>query len=614
MPVHKPERGCVAGGLIDVDRSNGGADASVILHARIDRCGYSKSGPPALENVDLAVRRGDYIVITGPAGCGKTTLVQCLAGVIPKSVPARFEGQVRIHGVDVSELPLPKISPLLGMVMQVPDNQLFSVTVGEDVAFGPENLNLEISEIHERAQSAMRFTGTLDLAERFSHLLSGGQSQRVVLASVLALGTEIYVLDQPAAELDPVGRRMIYDNLRRLNEDGKTIIVIEDRLSDVAEHASRIVLLDDGHVVRDLDPHSFLADEGVADYGVRIPDSVEVSRALRSRGLPLKRTPLSPRELSEDLRPFLSALDDDTPPPEAPAVVAADDRVPIVEISGLVHRYGTGVEALAGVDLAVPAGDFVAIVGANGAGKTTLAKHLIGLLRPSHGSVRLLGGDTAGTPVHQLSRTVGFLFQDPDLQIFNDSCVTEVCFGLRLRKLPDELVSATGMRALERVGLVHLAQEHPYSLSRGERQRLALASILALEPPLLVVDEPSTGLDYRETLLVMRLLEEFRTGGGTVIIITHDMEMAVRFARRIVVMQAGTIVHDLPTAEVFEHLEGLKDTAILLPDSAEIARSLELGRSVLTHGQLTQALIHRIAELRAGESCSANPTHERCLG
>jgi energy-coupling factor transport system ATP-binding protein len=241
-----------------------------------------------------------------------------------------------------------------------------------------------------------------------------------------------------------------------------------------------------------------------------------------------------------------------------------------------VHRYGPAIEALRGVDLSVEPGEFVAIVGANGAGKTTLAKHLVGLLRPARGTVRIMGQDIARLPVHHVSRWIGYLFQDPDWQIFNNTCLDEAAYGLRLRERDAARAREAALAALARLGLAGVADAHPYTLSRGQRQRLGMAAALAMRPPILVVDEPTTGLDYKESLAIMDVLEEYRKHGGTVLVITHDVDLAARFARRIVVMAGGRVTHDLPADRIQDHLEELETSSIVLPEVARLARALHL--------------------------------------
>ena len=547
--------------------------AGELVHAQIRSARYYAAPGVALRDVELSVQPGEFVVVTGPAASGKSTLCYCLTGVIPHSISADLEGDVVVAGRRLHDLRLPEVAPLLGFVMQAPENQLFNLSVREDVSFGPENLCLPIEDIERRVISSLAFTGMTEYLERGSDQLSGGEAQRVVLSCLLALDAPLLVLDQPAAELDPEGRRQIYENLHRLNQAGKTIIVVEDRLADVAGFASRIILMQAGQVVRDDPIRDFFARADLDTFGIRIPDTVLLHHYLKDRGINSRSVPLTVQEAVEGLR--LERPSSRSPVAPLPAA-SASATSPLIAVSHLSYAYPNGTRALDDVSLRCGPGEFLAIIGENGAGKTTLAKHLIGLLPPAPGTVMVAGKDLARLTVAQASRLVGYLFQDPDYQIFNGSVFDEVAFGLRARKLPRSEVEEKVMAALRRLKLDHLRGEHPYTLSRGQRQRLGLASTLVLRPPILLVDEPSTGLDHREAADLMSLLEEFRAGGGTVLIITHDLELVFEYALRVVVMRKGAIRLDLPTARVQERFDEVSAAGVHLPQFMHLVAALAL--------------------------------------
>jgi len=496
-----------------------------LVHAQIKSARYYAAPDIALKDVELSIRAGEFVVITGPAASGKSTLCYCLTGVIPHSISAELDGEVFVAGRRLRDLRLPEVAPLLGFVLQAPENQLFSLSVREDVSFGPENLCLPIEDIQRRVMASLAFTGMTEYLERGSDQLSGGEAQRVVLSCLLALDAPLLVLDQPAAELDPEGRRQVYQNLHRLNREGKTIVVVEDRLGDVAGFASRIILMQSGAVVRDEPIRAFFARSDLDTFGIRIPDTVLLHHYLQERGVNSRTVPLTVDETvtyltsSDSPSPLRGGAGSDSPSPlrggvgegvstDLPrggsiASLSTEGRgTELIAISHLSYTYANGARALDEVSLSCRAGEFVAIIGENGAGKTTLAKHLIGLLPPAPGTVVVAGKDVSQLSVAQASRLVGYLFQDPDYQIFNGSVFDEVAFGLRARKVPKAQVEEETMAALRRLKLDHLRNEHPYTLSRGQRQRLALASTWVLRPPILLVDEPSTGLDHREACLL----------------------------------------------------------------------------------------------------------------
>ncbi len=575
-----------------------------VLEADIARFAYPFGNGPALKNVRLVVEPGEFVVMLGAAGAGKTTLCYCLTGVIPHHVEGDYEGDVVIDGVSVRQLRLPEIASPIGFVLQTPENQLFNLTVYEDVSFGPENLCLPVSEVRQRVRDSLSFVGMLAYAGRNPDTLSGGQAQRVVLASILAMPSEIYVLDQPAAELDPKGRRQVYESIAELNRSlGKTVIVVDDRLSDVAEFATRMILLHNGEIVADEPPSRLLTRRDLLDFGIRVPDHVRFFLGLRDAGLVLDGN--LPGDMLLSVDPLLRLLREQRPWVESHAAgsrEASDSSVEggevLLEIEDVYYSYPGHGEALRGVSFSARAGEIVVILGENGAGKTTLAKHIVGLLKPHKGRVRVDGVDTLGRSVAQLSRSVGFLFQDPDYQIFSASVYDEVAFGLRIRGCPQEEVEERVDGILRRLGLAAVRDLHPYRLSRGLRQKLALASVLVLEPRVLVVDEPSTGLDLNGTLEVMETLREY-AGKALVVMVTHDVEMAIRFATRAIVMAQGEILLDVPVGRLRHHASVLHRAGIEMPNVLKLAEAIG-HPSVSSVEQLVGLLRHGL--LKGGDA------------
>lgn len=558
------------------------------LTAAIRLFRYPGGARPALHDVYLDIAAGEFVVIAGPPGGGKTTLCHCLSGVIPHAVRGEYDGEVRIGSRLIPDLPLPCLAGLTGYVLQVPANQLFGLTVGEDVAFGPENLGLPIAEMLRRRETALAAVGIAHLVDRAPHTLSGGEQQRAVLAAQLALDPEVLIFDQPVAELDPLGRDEVYASIRRLHRQlGKTIVVVEERLSEVLPLATRVVVLTEGRVARDDTPARLFADPAVFDLGLRVPHAVQLGRELRARGVDTGPEPLlTPQDVIARFGARAMDADQDTAPAGGGGAAHGESAPPnggvvLCRIRDLGHRYPTGTWALRHVGLDVLAGECVAVVGANGAGKSTLARHIAALVRPTEGAVELANEDGALHDIRRwttarVSRSAGYLFQDPDYQIFADSVFDETAFGLRVRRLPKEEIDVRVATMLDRLGLRPFQDVHPYRLSRGQRQILALASVLVLEPKLLVVDEPSTGLDFRQTVAIMDHLDAFRRTGNGVLLITHDIEMVTRYAQRVVVLDEGRLVLETATARLAEHTPALTAARIRLPDVFRVAAGLRL--------------------------------------
>ncbi|MHB1005259.1 MAG: ABC transporter ATP-binding protein [Chloroflexota bacterium] len=572
-------------------------DAAFALDARIAEFRYQRGARPALGAVDLKVRPGEFVVIVGSAGAGKTTLCYCLTGVVPHFIAGAYQGTVKINGQDLAELPLPRIAALAGFVLQRPENQLFNVTVAEDVAFGPENLGWAPERIRLSVERSLAFVGMSGAAQRLSASLSGGETQRVALSCVLALEPGLFILDQPAAEFDPLGRKRVYEHLRRLNvEAGKTIVLVEDRLTEVVSFASRLICLHEGRIVRDAAPAEFFADEQAFSQNIRLPDSINLHYHLQGY-LPAVICPptvSAPREMADRVRPFLDPArlarlaDAGTDGGARPDHQAAPT---VLEVRDLGFRYpGSERWALRGLNLGFEQGEFTAIIGENGAGKTTLAKNLAGLLRPTRGQVFVAGKDSARISTARLSDTLGYSFQDPDCQIFCDSVFDEVAFGMRVRKVPTRETAEAVDDTLRSLGLLALKHRHPYTLSRQQRRRLALASILIYRPRVLLVDEPAAGLDQQATTEIMGLLTEFNHAGGTVLMITHDMDAVVGYTKRSIVLAAGKVQLDAATSSLGDHLEVLSGAGIELPDFFLFAHALGLPRQCRDVAELTNAI------------------------
>lgn len=509
----------------------------VAVEATIAEYRYPRAAQPTLQEVTLKVTRGEFVVLVGPSGSGKTTLAYCLAGVIPHFFGGTFRGQVRIGGQDLARLRLPEISRLVGLVLQRPESQLFTRTVAEDVAFGPENLELDRVEIRERVARSLAAVGLVGFESRLTDSLSGGEIQRVALASVLALEPEVLILDQPTAELDPQGRRQVYEHLASLNRgSGRTVVVVADRLRDVLPYATRVIHLDGGRIASETPPPPAVGSEatgpGRGKAGPNIP-TMAPFRVTQKANIP---------------------------------GVGRPDQEPLLEARGLGYRFpGATHWALRDVEFALRRGEVIAIVGANGAGKSTLARHFVGLLRPTCGQVRVLGRDARGLSTARLSDAVGYLFQDPDYQLFADSVFAEVAYGLRVRRLPEARIEEAVRAALEAVGLLALRDRHPYTLSRLQRQRLALASILVRQPQVLVADEPTAGFDECEAAGIMGDLVGVARRGGAVLLITHDLAFVARFAARTIVLAAGQVQLDVPTDRLRDFAHELARAGLFVP-------------------------------------------------
>ncbi|MDQ1274560.1 MAG: energy-coupling factor transport system ATP-binding protein [Euryarchaeota archaeon] len=553
-------------------------------HVRLEKLTYSYpySDSSALCDVNLELKKGEFVLLAGPSGCGKSTLVRCLNRLVPEISGGNLSGRVLIRGKDLKNEKVHRLALEVGMVFQNPETQLFSLTVEEDLAFGPENLGLSRQDVRARVEKALKEVGLERLRNHFIFTLSGGEKQRTAIGGNLAMQPEILILDEPTSDLDPSGTLEVLELLRRLNSEKKTtIILIEHKLDAVFEMADRMLVMDEGKIILDGKPFEILCceEEKLRSLGIHPPQFTEIIGFL---GLASEFSDIPAYEtLLKRLVELLKAHAEEYMPEKqegAESEVLASllhprESFSHVLIENLCYRHEDGSDVFESLNLEIKHGEFLALLGHNGAGKTTLAGHLIGFCRPASGRVLLNGKDISRHSTAQLSKQVGYLFQNPDSQIFTDSVFEEVRFGLKNLGTPEEVIKRRVNSALEMMELSAYMNRHPHALSRGQRQRLAVASILALEPNLLVLDEPTTGQDRGHIRRFLDKIRELNRLGKTVILITHDMELAAEYAERVVVMKKGKIVLDGPTAEVFSSPE-MRAAGLIPPLPARLAADL----------------------------------------
>ena len=542
---------------------------------------YPKGLSPSLTDVSFTVDGPRFVAIMGPTGAGKTTLAMTLNGLVPQLFEGEFKGRVRVMGMDTQKFRIQTLVSKVGLVLQDPETQIFGITVREDVAFGPGNLGLPPAEIEARIAEVLPLVRLSGYDLRFTGELSGGEKQRLAIAGVLAMHPEVLVLDEPTSELDPLGRQEVYAAVDRLRRDRNlTILAVEHSSEDIAERADEVIVVREGRIAWRGAPRELFQDVPLTrSLGIRPPQVAEFGWKLHERGfVPETEIPLTVEEAADLVRRLLRGrriLSSAAEGPGASGPKSAEAAgPPAVEVVGLEHDYGS-TAAVRGVDLTIRRGEFVALVGQNGAGKTTLVKHFNNLLKPTRGSVRLEGEDIRDQPVGDLSRRVGYVFQNPDHQIFCASVREEVAYGLRNLRLAPEEAARRVQQVLEFVGLEKVADRHPFTLGKGERQRVAVASVLVMQPNLLVIDEPTTGQDWAGTERMMRLVQDLHRAGHTIVMITHDMRIVAEYAERVVVMHQGRVVADGSPSEVFRRSDVLRRACLTPPQITEMAARLD---------------------------------------
>ena len=430
-----------------------------------------------------------------------------------------------------------------------------------------------------RIDAVMQRLGIAHLADRDPLTLSGGEQQRVAIASIVVMGTDVIVLDEPAAQLDPSGVSEMAALVREMADDGRVVMVAE-HAPDILAAADRCLVLDHGRIVAAGAPASALADPAAVSAGVEVPTLVKLALAGRVSTAQAFDVAAIATALSS-LRPEVPDKSNGltSTPTLAPDDPVEDVRPVAVAVKGLVHQYEGGVEAVRGVDLEIEPGSTVAIVGQNGSGKTTLVKHLNGLLRPTAGLVLVDGRDASDRPVSDLATQVGFVFQNPDDQLFNNRVDREVGFGPRNMRLDAAQIGRLVDKALAVTGLESERATNPYDLDVSVRKLVALAGVLAMEPAVLVLDEPTMGQDGPGVRRIGSIIDTLAAGGRSVVAVTHDMEFAARHFRRIVVMHRGEIVLDAPPDVAFsaDNAALLATTGLQPPPAARVAAQLDLG-------------------------------------
>jgi energy-coupling factor transport system ATP-binding protein len=484
-------------------------------------CRYETRSSPAFQGVDFRIEPGQIVLIAGTSGSGKTTLLRCINGLIPRSYQAELSGRVLLNGEEPEAKSLAEISQIVGTVLQDPERQILGAFVRNEVAFGLENLGIPRQEMNSRIDATLTHLGIDHLRDRQTFSLSGGEKQKVALAGVMVMRPEILALDEPLANLDPASARDALALIRRLADEGKSILIIEHRVEDVLNiQPDLALLLEDGEVTYQGPAEGLLRK---ANYrAVKLPASVVIERAIAAN----------------DIDSF-----------ERPPQPAADAQV-LVSFEDVSFAYPSGPPVLKEINFDIRQGDIIALLGPNGAGKTTLVKHAIGLLRPSSGRVSLNGEDSKEMTIAEMAHMIGYVFQSPSHMLFAQKVRDELAFGPRNMGQSDEDILINTERALAVVNLSNEIDRAPLALSFGQQKRVTIAAVLTMRSGILVMDEPTAGQDYAnymnfmDSVVGLRSDDEQGYSFSAIVFITHDLDLAVSYANRVVLMSEGRIVKD----------------------------------------------------------------------
>ncbi len=532
--------------LLRIDNNN--AMTSPVRPLVVDNLSfrYRDRQGAAIHNISFETKPGEILLIAGASGCGKTTMIRAINGLIPRSYKGEMGGQILVFGEEVKDWKLSQISQKIGTVLQDPERQILGTKVLNEVAFGLENLSMPRDEIFARVDEALNFLKISHLRDRETFNLSGGEKQKVALAGVLAMRPSILLLDEPLASLDPASAQDTLDAVRALADQGKTVLLVEHRVEDVLRiHPERVMFMSEGEI-------RYLGDvqglSKVVNYReVKLPAEQIVTRA--------KREP-APVEIKV-----------------LPGVTSSQsEKEALVKFQDVAFVYDAEREVLHGINLEINRGDVIAVLGPNGAGKTTFVKHAIGLLKPKSGSVFVNGRDTREASVAEIASMLGYVFQSPSHMLFAPTVHEELAFGPTNMKHPKEQIEQEVKEALKIVNLSDNENDPPLALSFGQQKRVSIAAILAMRSRILVMDEPTAGQDYMNYMNFMDSILQM-PAFEAILFITHDLDLAVIFANRVLMVNEGRLVADGTPQDVLRDFDRLKANR-LVPTSL-LALNLE---------------------------------------
>ena len=545
---------------------------------------YAGAKKNALDKISLEIEKGGFVGIIGESGAGKTTLCNCINGLIPHHYTGDFYGSVKVDGTDTFDINAGKLALKVGSVFQDIESQITGYFVEDEILFGLENFGIPADEIESRITSSLDTLGIGELRHKEISSLSGGQKQKVVIAAILALEPDILVLDEPTGELDPASSVQIFEMLKKLNEEkGITIVVAEQKIMLLCEFVKKLIVLEHGTCVHYGEIRSTLTHQReMEEAGINCPRVLTLTGKMVAEGLAPKGMKAEDRIClnAEEAAEFIRKVTGKKLVADDKAVESADISKPaentensdvVLEFSNVGFSYNETAN-VHDLNVKVHKGDFISIIGSNGAGKSTFSKLTNGLLKPSLGDVLVLGENTKKQKVSALAKHIGFLFQNPDRQICCATVSEEIAFSLRNNGIPEDEIKTRVAKTLEEFNFD--GDTEPFNMSRGQRQRLCLACLIALNPEILILDEPTTGLDYRECMEVMSRIRELNENGTTVIMVCHDMEVVLDFAKTVIVMNRGEILGQGATREVLSNKALLSKARLLPPQIAQVAMLL----------------------------------------
>ncbi len=539
----------------------------------------------ALKNINLTIKPGEFFGITGPSGAGKTSLCFSIAGLIPHQMqlderdPRQYvSGTVQVFDEVVSAVEEKDgkhvitgkgvMAPDVGLVMQDPESQFLTMSVRQELSLGLQFLGLDKGEIDLRIKEALERVGMVDIYDMADKIhpteLSGGQKQRLIIAGFIAMRPKILILDEPTSDLDPAGKIEIIEAIQKLKKDGNlTVILVEHNPELMQEFADRMIVLNDGTIVAMGKPEEIYSDiDLIRKYNIYAPEIAELKCGNDSKRCTTIET-------------FIENVPKNVKFGKISHMMPDESGNPLLEVKDLKFAYEDGTQALNGLSFEIKQNELVALIGQNGSGKSTLSKILSGIEGNFKGTVKVADLDLHDVKNRRnMPRHVGYVFQNPDHQIFNRNVYGEVAYGLKNMGASQSVIDERVNAVLKSVNLIDKIKEDPLFLGRGQKRRLGVASVLAMHPEIIIVDEPTTGQDYKMSKEIMELLKKLNEDGTTIIVITHDMRLVAEFCPRSIVMNQGKIVYDGNTFDLFKNDEVLEKASLRAPQIVRLSKEM----------------------------------------
>ena len=525
---------------------------------------YRAQAKPTLNNINLTIYEGEKVLIVGPSGSGKSTLSNCINGIVPFSNEGKISGSLKVKGKETKEMSIFELSNSAGTVLQDPDGQFIGLTVGEDIAFKLENDCVSQEEMKEKVKIVSEIVGIDTHLNAAPYSLSGGQKQRVTLAGVMVGDVDILLFDEPLASLDPATGKSAIELIDQIQkETKKTILIIEHRLEDVLHCAvDRVIVVNNGEIAADITPAELLSSNILSETGIREPLYIT---ALKYAGCTI--TPEMKPEHIDTLNIGLCREKLKTWYEETSEEEKQTTGETILEMKDVKFSYESGKEILHGVSFKVNKGEMVSIVGRNGAGKSTISKLICGFYKPTEGQILFDGRDLINDTIKERAEKIGIVMQNPNQMISKTMIFDEVALGLKVRGVPEEEIKNRVFETLKICGLYEFRNWPISALSFGQKKRVTIASILVLNPEVIILDEPTAGQDFKHYTEIMEFLKELNKKGVTIVMITHDMHLMLEYTNRAIVLSNGLklaedIAANVLTDEEVINKANLKETSL----------------------------------------------------